>query len=126
MAKISTDKKKSLRGVVLIMVVTVMFVLIIMLLATLSVVSTAQNRYYTKYEENQAYYTARSALDVFTQKLLCDSDYYAYDETGTSARTYKYTMVDMSKSASDKAAAQSPDTKMKQGLAIELDRKSVV
>ena len=37
MAKISTDKKKSLRGVVLIMVVTVMFVLIIMLLATLSV-----------------------------------------------------------------------------------------
>lgn len=121
MAKISTDKKKSLRGVVLIMVVTVMFVLIIMLLATLSVVSTAQNRYYTKYEENQAYYTARSALDVFTQKLLCDSDYYAYDETGTSARTYKYTMVDMSKSASDKAAAQSPDTKMKQGLAIEFE-----
>lgn len=121
MAKISTDKKKSLRGVVLIMVVTVMFVLIIMLLATLSVVSTAQNRYYTKYEENQAYYTARSALDVFTQKLLCDSDYYAYDETGSSPRTYKYTMVDMSKSASEKAGAQSPDTKMKQGLAIEFE-----
>lgn len=82
MAKISTDKKKSLHGVVLIMVVTVMFVLIIMLLATLSVVSTAQNRYYTKYEENQAYYTARSALDVFTNNLLNDKDYYAYDTSG--------------------------------------------
>lgn len=121
MAKISTDKKKSLSGVVLIMVVTVMFVLIIMLLATLSVVSTAQNRYYTKYEENQAYYTARSALDVFTQKILCDDDYYAYDATGSSPRTYKYTMVDMSKTATEKAAAQSPDTKMKQGLAIEFE-----
>lgn len=121
MAKNSTDKKKSLHGVVLIMVVTVMFVLIIMLLATLSVVSTAQNRYYTKYEENQAYYTARSALDVFTQKILCDDDYYAYDDTGSSPRTYKYTTVDMSKTASEKAAAQSPDTKMKQGLAIEFE-----
>lgn len=121
MAKISTDKKKSLRGVVLIMVVTVMFVLIIMLLATLSVVSTAQNRYYTKFEENQAYYTARSALDVFTQKILCDDDYYAYDSTGSSPRTYKYTTVDMSKTPSEKAGAQSPDTKMKQGLAIEFE-----
>lgn len=121
MAKTSNDKKKSLRGVVLIMVVTVMFVLIIMLLATLSVVSTAQNRYYTKYEENQAYYTARSALDVFTQKILCDDDYYAYDDTGSNPRTYKYTTVDMSKTATEKAAAQSPDTKMKQGLAIEFE-----
>ncbi len=121
MAKISTDKKKSLRGVVLIMVVTVMFVLIIMLLATLSVVSTAQNRYYTKFEENQAYYTARSALDVFTQKILCDDDYYAYDSSGSSPRTYKYTTVDMSKTPSEKAGAQSPDTKMKQGLAIEFE-----
>lgn len=121
MAKISTDKKKSLSGVVLIMVVTVMFVLIIMLMATLSVVSTAQNRYYTKFEENQAYYTARSALDVFTQKILNDSDYYAYDETSSSPRTYKYTTVDMSKTPAEKASAQSPDTKMKQGLAIEFE-----
>lgn len=121
MTKNSNDKKKSLKGVVLIMVVTVMFVLIIMLMATLSVVSTAQNRYYTKYEENQAYYTARSALDVFTSKILNDSDYYAYDDTGSSPRTYKYTMVDMSKTPTEKAAAQSPDTKMKQGLAIEFE-----
>ncbi len=106
MAKISTDKKKSLSGVVLIMVVTVMFVLIIMLLATLSVVSTAQNRYYTKYEENQAYYTARSALDVFTNNLLNDKDYYAYDSSGV--RTY----IHDNNVTTDK---------MKQGLALQLD-----
>lgn len=106
MAKISTDKKKSLSGVVLIMVVTVMFVLIIMLLATLSVVSTAQNRYYTKYEENQAYYTARSALDVFTNNLLSDKDYYAYD--GSTPRVY----IHDNNVTTDK---------MKQGLALQLD-----
>lgn len=106
MAKCSTDKKKSLGGVVLIMVVTVMFVLIIMLLATLSVVSTAQNRYYTKYEENQAYYTARSALDVFTNNLLNDKDYYAYDSGGV--RTYIH----------DNGVTTD---KMKQGLALQLD-----
>lgn len=109
MAKISTDKKKSLSGVVLIMVVTVMFVLIIMLLATLSVVSTAQNRYYTKYEENQAYYTARSALDVFTNNLLNDKDYYAYDTSGVKPYIHdNYT------------SGTTPD-KMKQGLALQLD-----
>ncbi|MGN1137315.1 MAG: hypothetical protein ACI4SF_13985 [Oscillospiraceae bacterium] len=117
----SDRKNKSLNGVVLIMVVTVMFVLIIMLLATLSVVSTAQNRYYTKYEENQAYYTARSALDVFTQNILNDDKYYAYDESGSTPRTYKYTTVDMSKTPSEKAAAQSADTYMKQGLAMEFE-----
>lgn len=65
---------KSLGGTVLIMVLTVMLVLIIMLMATLTVVTTASQRIYTKYEEQQAYYTARSALDVFT-KMLNDSTY---------------------------------------------------
>lgn len=110
MAKISTDKKKSLRGVVLIMVVTVMFVLIIMLLATLSVVSTAQNRYYTKYEENQAYYTARSALDVFTNNLVSDSNYISIDGSG-NAREFKYT--------DDSGASKTVD--MSQGLGLELE-----
>lgn len=96
---------KRLSGAVLIMVVTVMFVLIIMLLATLTVVSTAQNRYYTKYEENQAYYTARSALDVFAGNLLSDSDYYAYDTSGVKTYTH--------------GNAQSAN--MKQGLALQLD-----
>lgn len=100
-----------LSGAVLIMVVTVMFVLIIMLLATLTVVSTAQNRYYTKYEENQAYYTARSALDVFTQKMLNDSDHEAYNDSGT-VRTYKYT---------DEDGNDSSAVNMTQGLALELE-----
>lgn len=125
MAKISNDKKKSLSGVVLIMVVTVMFVLIIMLLATLSVVSTAQNRYYTKYEENQAYYTARSALDVFTQKILNDSNYYAYDSASSTPRTYTYTTVDMSKTPAEKEAAESADISMKQGLAMEFEMYAI-
>lgn len=112
---------KKLSGAVLIMVVAVMFVLIIMLLATLTVVSTAQNRYYTKFEENQAYYTARSALDVFTQDIITDDKYYAYDASGSSPRTYKYTTVDMSKTATEKAAAQSADISMKQGLAMEFE-----
>lgn len=68
---------KSLGGTVLIMVLTVMLVLIIMLMATLTVVTTASQRIYTKYEEQQAYYTARSALDVFT-KMLNDSTYGNY------------------------------------------------
>lgn len=73
---------KRLSGAVLIMVVTVMFVLIIMLLATLTVVSTAQNRSYEKFEENQAYYSARSALDVYVSNMLSDETYYASNASG--------------------------------------------
>lgn len=100
MAKSDTNKKKSLRGVVLIMVVTVMFVLIIMLLATLSVVSTAQNRYYAKFEENQAYYSARSALDVYVSNMLSDQVFYAADSSGNKISTSE---------------------KLTQGFAMELD-----
>ena len=46
------------------------------------VVTTASQRIYTKYEENQAYYSARSALDVFTQNMLYDKSYYAYEDSG--------------------------------------------
>ena len=73
---------RRLSGTVLIMVLTVMLVLIIMLMATLTVVTTASQRIYTKYEENQAYYSARSALDVFTQNMLYDKSYYAYEDSG--------------------------------------------
>lgn len=69
-----SKRLKSFGGTVLIMVLTVMLVLIIMLMATLTVVSTASQRIYTKYEEQQAYYTARSALDVFT-RMLNDGTY---------------------------------------------------
>lgn len=107
-----SKRHESLRGAVLIMVLTVMFVLIIMLMATLTVVSTAGQRIYTKYEENQAYYTARSALDVFTQNMLSDADYYAYE--GSSARQYNYT-----DNTGATPIVKSAD--MKQGKALQLD-----
>lgn len=102
-------KRRSLKGVVLIMVVTVMLMLIILLLATMAVVSTAQNRYYTKFEENQAYYTARSALDVYVSNIFSDESYLAYD--GATVKQYSYT--------DGAGAVQTTD--MKQGLAMQLD-----
>lgn len=107
-----SKQHESLRGAVLIMVLTVMFVLIIMLMATLTVVSTAGQRIYTKYEENQAYYTARSALDVFTQNMLSDADYYAYK--GGSKRKFEYTDNTVT-------PAVEKDADMKQGKALQLD-----
>ncbi|MBD5144404.1 MAG: hypothetical protein HDT21_00550 [Ruminococcus sp.] len=98
---------KSFSGTVLIMILTVMLVLIIMLMATLTVVTTASQRIYTKYEENQAYYSARSALDVFTQNLLYDRSYYAYPDSGTSPMSYTY--------------GDGETADMKQGLALQLE-----
>ena len=103
-----SKRRRSLSGAVLIMILTVMFVLIILLTATLTTVTTANQRIYTKYEENQAYYTARSALDVFTQNMLSDGNYWA-------GKTYDYT----DKTASP--AAIKTGEKMKQGLALQLD-----
>ncbi|MGN0587460.1 MAG: hypothetical protein ACI4JF_09255 [Oscillospiraceae bacterium] len=100
---------QKLRGAVLIMVVTVMFMLIILLLATLTVVSTAQNRAYMKYEENQAYYTARSALEFYTQTLLTDSHYIARDSSG-AVINYSYTENGTTKTVP-----------AKQGLVMELE-----
>lgn len=108
-------QRRALSGAVLIMVLTVMFVLIILLMATLTVVTTANQRIYTKFEENQAYYTARSALDVFTQDMLSDGDYYAYGSSGI--RKYKYTYEDTTVSPAQMKI--SPNTDMKQGLALQ-------
>lgn len=65
-----------LKGAVLIMVVTILFVLMVMLLATLAVVSTTQKRTVTKFEENQAYYTARSVLSVYLSEYLSSQETY--------------------------------------------------
>lgn len=108
-------QRRTLSGAVLVMVLTVMFVLIILLMATLTVVTTANQRIYTKFEENQAYYTARSALDVFTQDMLSDGDYYAYGSSGI--RKYKYTYEDTTVSPAQMKI--SPNTDMKQGLALQ-------
>ncbi len=74
-----SKQRQGLGGTVLIMILTVMFVLIIMLMATLTVVTTASQRIYTKFEENQAYYTSRSALEVFTTAMLSDNQYLSDD-----------------------------------------------
>ncbi len=103
-------RHRGLSGTVLIMILTVMVVLIIMLMATLSVVTTANQRIYTKFEENQAYYTARSALDVFTKNMLSDKKYYAQDGSGD----IKY--VHGKNVTSDK---------MTQGLGLQLDLYSI-
>ncbi|MDY2847606.1 MAG: hypothetical protein SOU50_05230 [Oscillospiraceae bacterium] len=68
----SKRRPGKLKGAVLVMVVTLLFVLVVMLLATLTVVSNANRRTITKYEENQAYYTARSALEVYIDEMLED------------------------------------------------------
>lgn len=64
-----------LKGAVLLMVLAVMTVLIIMLAGAMAIASTATNRANTNYEESQAYYTARSGVDVLTQTIMGDSKY---------------------------------------------------
>ncbi|MCH5194440.1 MAG: hypothetical protein J1F11_10795 [Oscillospiraceae bacterium] len=113
---------KGLSGTVLIMILTVMVVLTIMLMATLTVVTTANQRIYTKFEENQAYYSARSALDVFADNLVKDAGYYAYKwnsdlDSAGSERYYTYT-----KEPADPAGSPTVETApMKQGLGLQLD-----
>lgn len=104
-------RRHGLNGVVLIMILTVMAVLIVLLMTTLTVVTTANQRIYTKFEENQAYYSARSALDVFTAEMLADGDYYAVDSSGNILKYY-YTDTTVTPSAVK-------DVKMKQGLALQ-------
>lgn len=73
----SKKRVRKLSGAVLIMVVTIMFVLIIMLLATLTVVANVNKRTVTKFEENQAYYTARSTVEVYIDEFLENEEKYA-------------------------------------------------
>ncbi|MDR0974694.1 MAG: hypothetical protein LBL80_03250 [Ruminococcus sp.] len=102
-------KRKRLDGTVLILVVAFMLILIVFCMATLAMVSTANRRALTKFEENQSFYTAASALEVFKDGMLSDPTYYAYTTTGgTTPRTYY-----------DSAGA--PITKLSQGRALELD-----
>jgi hypothetical protein len=99
-------KTKRLNGTMLILVVAFMLILIVFSLATLAMVTVANNRAVTKFEENQSYYTAASALEVFVNGSLSDSVYFAVD--GATPRTYY-------------KADGSPLAKMTQGRALELD-----
>ena len=69
---IGKRRPRGLKGAVLVMVVTILFILIVMLLATLAVVSSSTQRTYTKFEETQAYYSARSVLEVYIKEVLSD------------------------------------------------------
>ncbi|MDR0992148.1 MAG: hypothetical protein LBL87_04525 [Ruminococcus sp.] len=81
--------KTKLRGAVLLLVMTVMFMLMIILMATLAVVSTSNKKAYVKFEENQAYYSAASALEVFwggengTSGFMKDEKYAAMSPNGS-------------------------------------------
>ena len=86
-----TDRKpRTAKGAVLIMVLTVMFVLIFLLAGTVAVVYSTNNRVLQKFEQSQAYYTARSVMDTYIDTLLHDNNndssvpYYYIDGTTLS------------------------------------------
>lgn len=56
--------RTSIKGTVLFTVVTVMFMLMILVLATLMTATAAQSKAYGRFAENQAYFSARSAVDA--------------------------------------------------------------
>lgn len=101
----------TLRGAVLIMVMTVMFVLIFLLAGTIAVVYSAHNRAMVKYEESQAYYTARSMLDAYLETFLKDNENVTGDNSTTAV---KYYYIDNTNTLKD-------DKNAKQGRAMELD-----
>jgi hypothetical protein len=81
--------KTKLRGAVLLLVLTVMFMLMILLMATLAMVSSSNQKAYVKFEENQAFYSAVSALEVFWNGALSDSAFLASDSGGALKNYYK-------------------------------------
>ncbi|MDR0943802.1 MAG: hypothetical protein LBM41_04635 [Ruminococcus sp.] len=100
-------KTKRASGTMLILVVAFMLILIVFCMATLAMVTVANNRAVTKFEENQSYYTAASALEVFASGSLKDETYYAVDSGGSPRKYIKPDGTDL--------------PKLTQGRALELD-----
>ena len=109
----SKRRPKAVKGALLIMVLTVMFVLIFLLAGTIAVVYSSHGRAINKYEESQAYYTARSVLDSYINTLLKDNTNKAGDN-GTTTVMYYHIKSGSSGKVVDGAQA-------KQGRAMELD-----
>ncbi len=118
--KNSKRTPRTLKGAVLIMVMTVMFVLIFLLAGTIAVVYSAHNRAMVKYEESQAYYTARSTLDAYLEAFLKDNTNRTGtgqpDSIGTTAVPYYYLGKDPST-----GNPQVDTANCKQGRALEMD-----
>jgi len=85
-----TEKKKTLRGSVLFTVVCVMALLIIFLTGTLALASAAGNRAHRSYSISQASYTARTAIESFTQAMKRDKGIEAaVEEMGSGSGKIK-------------------------------------
>jgi len=85
-----TEKKKTLRGSVLFTVVCVMALLIIFLTGTLALASAAGNRAHRSYSISQASYTARTAIEGFTQAMKRDKGIEAaVEEMGSGSGKIK-------------------------------------
>lgn len=82
-----TEKKQHLKGSVLFTVVSVMSLLVIFLMGTLVLATSASNRSHKNYSASQAEYTARAAIESFSQAM------------GRNAAVAQ-TVIDMSKSTS--------------------------
>ncbi len=110
--KKANRKPIKLGGAVLIMVLTVMFVLIFLLAGTIAVVYSANNRAMLKYQESQAYYTARSILDTYIETMLADNTNVTGGGSGSDAIPYVHLNDDGTTTTSYNA---------KIGRALELD-----
>lgn len=68
------DKNRKLKGSVLLTVVAVMALLIIFMASTVTLATAANNRSHANYSDSQAEYTARAAIEGFSQALTLNDD----------------------------------------------------
>ncbi len=88
-----TEKRKSLQGSVLFTVVCVMALLIIFLTGTLALASASSNRAHKSYSSSQASYTARAAIESFTQAMARDPGLPAAIENMTTDPLYPEVII---------------------------------
>ena len=67
------DKNRKLKGSVLLTVVSVMALLIIFMASTVTLATAANNRSHANYSDSQAEYTARAAIEGFSQALTTNN-----------------------------------------------------
>ena len=85
-------KNRKLKGSVLLTVVSVMALLIIFMASTLTLAAAANNRAHANYSDSQAEYTARAAIEGFTQALE-DNDAVAQTLVSMAATDKVYPAV---------------------------------